>query len=51
VITVAYLRLMGEDVRCYRCGLIYRQVQPARAPLLGETWVHCPRCESEARHP
>ena len=47
MITVAYLRLVGEDVRCIRCGTHYRCVRPLNGPRAGESLVHCPRCERE----
>ena len=45
-VTVAYLRLCGGPLRCVRCGRWYEQVK-LRPSRTGETWVHCPSCESE----
>ena len=51
MITVAYLRLMGDDVRCVRCRAVYRQVAPQSGARMGQDWYHCPRCEAELRDP
>ena len=48
---VAYLRLMGDDLKCCRCGSLYRSVRPMTGYRIGESPVHCPRCQQELTAP
>ena len=45
-----YLRLMGTDLACVRCGTRYHSAKPAGYGI-GESPVMCPRCQSELTSP
>jgi hypothetical protein len=49
--TVArYLRLMGTDLACIRCGTHYHSAKPAGYGI-GESPVPCPKCQKELTAP
>ena len=45
-----YLRLMGTDLACARCGTRYHSAKPAGYGI-GESPVHCPKCQNELTAP
>ena len=45
-----YLRLLGTDLVCVRCGTRYHSAKPSGYGI-GESPVHCPKCQSELTSP
>jgi len=45
-----YLRLLGTDLACARCGTRYHSAKPAGYGI-GESPCHCPRCQLELTSP
>ena len=45
-----YLRLLGTDLVCVRCGTRYHSAKPAGYGI-DESPVHCPKCQKELTEP